>query len=216
MQFEGFSKSTLEFFMAIAFNNDAGFFDQNRSWYQRDVLEPLKVLCTELAPTVLKIDPQVDTRFTRDKSPYRDHMWISFRHAGQAISQSRSFYFALEPDSASWGMGFYRATPAQMKRVREHILAQSGQFMRIISRLDESRWALVGEDYKRLPEGTQDAPEKLLPWVRKKSFSITREVPITPMIFSRQLLDEVRADFMALAPLYQFVHRALGEGEAQQ
>ena len=74
----------------------------------------------DLAPDMLKIDPQMevrphkclsrihrDTRFSRDKSPYRDHLWFLFRRAGEPREKSLFYYFELGPDRLSWGMGFW-------------------------------------------------------------------------------------------------------------
>ena len=57
---------------------------------------PFEAFIQELAPAMLSIDPQMelrpyrcmarlrrDVRFTKDKSPFRDHLWVLFRHAGE-------------------------------------------------------------------------------------------------------------------------------------
>ncbi|MGI6004625.1 MAG: DUF2461 domain-containing protein [Christensenellales bacterium] len=228
MAFTGFTKRTIEFFMAIAFQNDAEFFNENRSWYKKEVQEPLKQLCAALSPTVLQIDPQVDTRpgrvvsrirrdtrFSRNKLPYRDHMWLSFRHSGVGIAQSCNYYFEIEPAGAGWGIGFYQATPAQMKLIRGHILARKNEFMRIIKKLDSDKFTLGGDDYKRLPKEAEDAPEALMPWLRKKSFYVHRDIALEPYVFTGGLADVLKADYEQLAPLYRFMRRALREGEEQ-
>ncbi len=92
MTFQGYTEDTRAFFMALRFNNNREFFLNNREWYLRSVREPSLALVEALAPAVEQIDPGIetrsqralarinrDTRFSRDKSPYRDHVWISFR-----------------------------------------------------------------------------------------------------------------------------------------
>ena len=80
--FQGYSNETIEFFLAIRFNNNRPFFLENRDWYLRAVREPSIALAEELAPVAEDIDPDLerrphrvvsrinrDIRFARDKSP---------------------------------------------------------------------------------------------------------------------------------------------------
>ena len=65
-----------------------------------------------------RIDPQMeirphkclarirrDTRFTKDKSPYRDHLWLLFRRAAEPREQSLNFWFELGPQNYGLGHG---------------------------------------------------------------------------------------------------------------
>ena len=54
--FTGFERGTFEFFMALGFNNNREFFHANHSWYERSVRDPLRELCMDLAPALLKLD----------------------------------------------------------------------------------------------------------------------------------------------------------------
>ena len=94
--FKGFTDQTFEFFMAIRFNNNRDFFQANRDWYQCAVREPCLALAEALIPVMEDVDPDLETRpwkavsrinryirFSRDKSPYRDYMWLGYRHPGR-------------------------------------------------------------------------------------------------------------------------------------
>ena len=107
--FQGYSQETFEFFMAIRFNNNRTFFHDNRDWYLRAVREPSLALSDALAPTVEDIDENLerrnhrvvsrinrDIRFSRDKSPYRDHVWLSFHRTDEEKGKSLSLYFDLQ------------------------------------------------------------------------------------------------------------------------
>ena len=91
--FNGFSPHSLAFFEALAGNNSKLWFDAHRAEYERYLLEPLKALVTDLAAPLLAIDPELviipavdktisriyrDTRFSRNKSPYKTCLWITF------------------------------------------------------------------------------------------------------------------------------------------
>ena len=83
------TEKTLDFLSENRQRNDRNRFHENKSAYMNDVLVPLIELVNELAPIMLEIDPCFetspkagktisriyrDTRFSRDKSLYRDTM----------------------------------------------------------------------------------------------------------------------------------------------
>ena len=88
-----FTTKTLDFLFENRVNNSKEWFDDHRFSYNEFVVKPLAGLVEELTPTMLKIDssfivePKIDrtisrirrdTRFSHDKSIYRDVQWISF------------------------------------------------------------------------------------------------------------------------------------------
>ena len=67
-----------------------------------NVKAPFEAFIQELAPAMLSIDPQMelrpyrcmarlrrDVRFTKDKSPFRDHLWVLFRLCGRTARGQR-------------------------------------------------------------------------------------------------------------------------------
>src|SRR4030043_86595 len=92
--FQGFSRKTFTFLRDLGRHNDKAWFEAHRAVYEEYVLQPLRDLVSDLADFMLGIDlsfevePVVgktisriyrDTRFSKDKSPFRDHMWIAFK-----------------------------------------------------------------------------------------------------------------------------------------
>ena len=113
--FQGYTDETFEFFMAIRFNNNADFFHSNHDWYLRAVREPSLALAEALAPTVEWLDDSLerrpnrvlarinrDIRFSHDKSPYRDYIWLAFRRPGEEKSVTLGVYFDLSDSGASY------------------------------------------------------------------------------------------------------------------
>ena len=116
--FQGFTDRTFEFFMAIKFNNNRQFFHENHAWYEEALRNPLRDLAADLAPVIETMDPALETRpekvvsrinrdirFSNDKSPYRDYMWLAFRRPG---------------DQRSFVHGIGRNFPQQLTRLRQH------------------------------------------------------------------------------------------------
>jgi len=120
--FQGFSPKTLTFLQEVHRNNSKTWFEQNRDTYVRYVLDPLQALVTDLSEGMLSIDPLLetrpavnktisrihrDTRFSKDKSLYRDCMWITFKRPSKEWKDAPAFFFELKPDGYRFGMGYY-------------------------------------------------------------------------------------------------------------
>lgn len=95
--FAGFTEETFSYFTAIRFCNNREFFQANHDWYVRAVREPLLDLADALGDTVRAIDPELETRpgrvlcrpnrdirYSRDKSVYRDYMFLKFRRPARS------------------------------------------------------------------------------------------------------------------------------------
>ena len=137
--FTGFPEETLRFFMDIRFHNNAEFFNENRERYRQEVTAPFYAFIEDLSPAMLKIDPGMeirpykclarirrDTRFSRDKSPYRDHLWLLFRRAAEPREMSLNFWFEYGLGTIGWGMGFWGAKAYTMELFRKEQVKSFG------------------------------------------------------------------------------------------
>ena len=215
MSFQGYSEDTRAFFMALRFNNNREFFAQNRDWYLRDVRAPSLDLAQALCGVIERIDPEMetrpqrvlarinrDTRFSRDKSPYRDHVWLSFRRPCEEKGKTPGFYLEIGAEDASFGMGFYALNRPLMNALRRQMRAAPEEIRAIWEAL-AGEFALHGETYKRLAV-PEEVPEILRPWYACKSFYLEKALPFSHAKSAR-LAEEIGAGFERLAPLYQYV-----------
>ncbi len=218
--FAGFSPEMLEFFLALRFNNNNEYFQENRARYEQAVQQPLRAFAEALAPTLSAIDGQFDvrpirvvsrirrdTRFSHNKDPFRDHMWLSWRYAGETIEQAMSFYWEITPETVRWGLGMYGEDKRMMDMVRRRIVAKPKELLAI--RKDAAlgqRFALCGNDYKRI-EVPGEVPDDLRPLYIKKGFYLqsVSQADDFPALYSGEILSRVQADFQRLVPLYNWL-----------
>lgn len=96
--FSGFSPQGIQFLADLAQNNDRAWFQPRKTDYERLLKEPLEAFCAALGERFrargipLLADPRRspfrvyrDTRFSRDKSPYKTHLGASFPWIETAI-----------------------------------------------------------------------------------------------------------------------------------
>lgn len=211
--FNGFTAESFEFMMAISFNNNREFFHDNHDWYMRSVRQPLLDLASELNETIEKIDPELerrpermvsrinrDIRFSKDKSPYRDYMWIGV-HKGENKGAIPGLYVDMSANHVGWGMGFWEDNRALCDAHRRVMRNDPSAFEELISPLKE-RFGFGLRCYKRmaLPEMI---PEALKDWYALRSFYAYREISPSGIALTPQLAQEVISDFELLTPLYR-------------
>lgn len=215
--FTGFTPATIAFLTELSAHNSRAWFEGQRERYQRDVVTPFRALVSDLSGAMLAIDDQLitlpavgktisrlhrDTRFSRDKSPYRSNVWIVFRRPAADWKVAPSFYFEISPESYSIGMGFYAAERATMAQLRAVIAAHPAAFRDAVAEID--KWFRVeGERYKRPPG--PPLPEDLASWGEWKSFYLVCNRPLDVRLYTAALADEVRDAFAACTPLYHFL-----------
>lgn len=217
--FSGFPEETIRFFLDLRFHNNAQFFHDEHDRYVREVQTPFYDFINALAPTMLDIDPQIevrphkclsrihrDTRFSKDKSPYRDHLWLSFRRAAEPREGSINYWFELGPEHVEWGLGMWDQNKPLTERFRRELAADPMRIAAIIDGCDLAghHMTLMDNFHKRL-EVPAHIPERLRPWYLIRSCYIPRTDPQMQWIYSERILKEVRRDFETLAPIYKLL-----------
>jgi uncharacterized protein (TIGR02453 family) len=226
--FSGFFPATHEFLLALAMNNSKPWFLDHKGEYTELLLDPMRQLVIELAPSMHAIDPEFETapevdktisriyrdiRFSKDKSPYRSNMWITFKRRNPDWKDSPAYYFEIFPDGYRYGMGYYSPSTDTMARFRKAIVAGKKLFVKAVSPL-ESVFTLQGEDYKKKPDAPADP--LIRTWYMKKYFYLARNSGIDDVLHSAGLVRELEKGFKLLAPLYRFLMSLKGEELAEK
>ena len=117
------TKETLDFLLENRLHDSRAWFEAHRADYERLVKRPMQDLCVALAPAAVAIDPLLitepkigkcisrifrDTRFSRDKSIFRDHMWCVFAREKKEHGSTMGLYFEISPAGFSYGISRVR------------------------------------------------------------------------------------------------------------
>jgi len=215
--FSGFSAQTAEFFLGLAVNNNKEYFQSHKDACNRYLIEPLIALAHDLESLMQRIDPEFetrpvqgkaiarlrrDTRFSKDKAPYRTNLWLGYRRQAEENARSLGFFFDVSAFDVTWGMGMYAPFRPLMEQVRKNILLNTREFTALIKQKGFSdRFVLEGEAYRRpvLREGSPEA----LDWCNRKYVAAVHAQPFDATAFSPALGQAVLTDFYQLAPLYR-------------
>lgn len=188
--------------------------DEHRTEYAAHVQQPFYAFIEALAPHMLKIDAAFetrphkclarihrDTRFSKDKSPYRDHLWLAFRKAARPKEGAPFYWFELSPETITWGLGVWGENRPMMDAMRSNMLAHPTDYLQLLSVARKAGFALGGADFKRLeiPPGLD---EGLKPLYIKKEVYFERISPKMAWAFEPGLVGRVAREFKQLKPLY--------------
>ncbi len=218
--FTGFSPTTFAFLRENRMRNSKDWFEKNKPTYESCVFTPLKALVTDLAPVMLAIDEQMevtpainktisriyrDTRFSKDKSLYREDIWISFKRRLKSDFRLPEFYFYATPQPYEYGMGYYTADKKAMDQFKEAIIAHPETFRQAIDFMHtpENPFVLRPEKYKKESHG--EMPAEFKEWALFKTFHFSCKKEFDDALFSSQLVGEMVAGYHLLGKLYRFL-----------
>ena len=228
--FTGFPEETLQFFIDLRFNNNKMYFEENRARYEEVVKAPFHAFIEELAPYMLKIDPQMevrpykclarihrDTRFSKDKSPYRDHLWLCFRRAAEPREGSVNFFFELTPRDVSWGFGTWGENKPLNEVLRRRIEADPKGMEGIIRSVDFAGHDLgfYGNTYKRMALPA-NVPDTMRPWYTLRDMYIGKTHTKLEWALESDIVQRVVKDFQELAPLYKMMRGCYNESQLSE
>lgn len=221
-----FSKGTLDFLFENRLRDSREWFLEHQAEYRALVREPLGQLVEDLSPAMLELDPEFitqaapgrtisrirrDTRFSRDPSLYRDHMWIIFKRGGKMHGTDHpGVYFEINQEGFSYGCGFYHASTAYMACLRERVLEGGREFQAAQKAfLGQQVFRMEGECFKRSRYGSRPPEEQL--WLERRNISFNADSGDFGLLFSPQLPEKLAQDLRLLFPVYRFLESTARE-----
>ena len=215
--FQGYTDGTFEFFMALRFNNNTDFFHANHDWYTRDLREPSLALAAALSDVIEEIDERLerrpnrvvsrinrDLRFSNDKTPYRDYLWLAFRPPHERYESTMCLWFDISArEGANYGMSFYDYSRPMMNALRRELTLRPSAFLDAWLPVS-AEFETHGANYKRMnvPDGL-DA--RLTRFYTAKDFWLRKHIEDESIVKSPALADEIIGGFRRLKPLYQYL-----------
>ena len=143
----------LDLLVVNRLNDSKEWYEEHKGEIRRLVIEPFFELITDLGQTMLSIDSEIviepkvdrtlsrvyrDTRFTKDKSRYRDCIWLYFRRDKNLYPGDPWFFFELRPYMAWWGCGRYTRDTSYVDATRKMIMDRDPLYLEAKRVVDDS------------------------------------------------------------------------------
>ena len=220
-RFPGFPPEALDFFRELRNNNQRDWFQPRKMLYEEQVKRPMRELVETLNRALAPFAPEYatdpdkavyriyrDTRFSPDKTPYKDHIAASFHRRSAGAQGEGGFYVAVSDKEAAIGGGVYAPGPETLLALRQHIAAKHEEMRRILraAAVRKLLGEMQGDKLSRVPKGfASDHPAADL--LRFKSFvlyvTLPPEVAATPEFYG-----EILKRFRAMTPFLKFLAAA--------
>jgi len=224
MDFKGFSRDTIAFLKNLRENNDKSWFDAHKEEYIEYLLTPFRKFVTTIGPHMHMIDPLLeispgigktisriyrDARFTKNKAPFKSSMWCTFKRPRKDWKDTPAFFVEVTAEFYRYGMGFFDVERPTMDKFRDYIDFDTDNFLKVVACFErQKKFTMLGDMYKRPLK--PDMPGKIYDWYQRREIYFMRTKKIDGLLFSSELVNEVVTDFIAIAPIYNYMWKIKG------
>lgn len=213
-----------DFLSDLSMNNRRDWFKENKPRYEAEVLDPAVALVSQLVEPFAKLAPMLvvnpkrhggsvmriykDTRFSKDKTPYKTSVGISFRHEADGTIHAPGVYLHLDPHASFLGVGCWRPERTALAAIRSAIETRAASWRRIVTgKRFGQHYTLAGDSLKTAPRGIpRDHPQ--LVDLRRIDFIGTATLEI-PEICAPDFTEKLQLQVKAARPFMTFLCDAL-------
>lgn len=221
--YPGFPAEGIEFLRQLKENNNREWFQARKSTYEKVVKQPMLDLIDALNGRLVQFAPDYvtepakalyriyrDTRFSKDKTPYKTNVAATFNLRGAKNMALAGYYFQISPENVGIGGGIYHPPPKELLAIRTWIADNWDESGKVIQ--NRKTEALMGEIYgdqlSRPPKGfAKDHPGEAV--LRRKSLIFYTELPPESAL-KPTIVEDIATRFEATTPLIHMLNRALG------
>ena len=215
-----FNADFFNFLKELKMNNKREWFTANKTRYIAIVRDPCLDFIRDFRPYLEKISRHYvadarpvggslfrihrDTRFSKDKSPYKTAAGIHFRHEMAKDAHAPGFYLHLEPGNVFVGAGIWKPEKETLQKIRQGIANNPKRWRSILSDKNfQKTHKLDGESLVRPPAGF-DPGHPLIEHIKRKDFISIAELS-EKSAGSRDFIDQFARLCQTSASLTKFL-----------
>lgn len=220
--FVGFPRETVEFYRVLAVNNSKTWFDAHKADFEKSVLTPARDFVFEMGKCLSEISPGViadprtdksifrpyrDTRFSKDKTPYKTHLGIFFWEGNRAKMECSGFYFHLEPPDLMLAAGIHCFSKVLLARYRDSVVhpTYGPRLAKAVKAVQKEKGFFVGGvHYKKTPRG-YDADHENAEFLLHNGLYAWCTTPIPDELHSRKIVSYALDRFKVMLPVHRWL-----------
>lgn len=223
-RYASFTPESVAFLTELRNNNNREWFKENKSRYEEQVLDvalnfiqSMHDPLAEIAPNFTAIPKRMggslmriyrDTRFSKDKTPYKTNIGIQFRHEQARDVHAPGYYLHIDPDQVFLGAGMWRPASDALRGIRERISDKPKEWERVRDDRKFSRhFSLGGESLSRPPRGFAK-DHIMIDDIKRKDFIAVKNMSHEDAL-SPRFQQKVETAFEAATPYMQFLCKAV-------
>ncbi len=221
MEYNGISRDTLFLLADNRFRNSKDFYEEHKEEIKAGIIIPLRQIAGIIGEDMIKLDPLMNTnpvrmvsrvrrdnRYTKDKSLYRDNLWVMFMRDKHKWQNYPCFWFEVTQETYNIGIGIFGDDRGVMDCLRKNIRENTDEFKKAVTKCEKTGALLYGDSYKRMPEG---CPRGMEPYYNKKHFGFIAFSGDLDDLANENIIDIIRGYYKAYSPLYTFLLKVADE-----
>lgn len=225
--FRAFSRETRTFLEDLAAHNRRDWYADHRDDYERYWLAPAQAFVAAMAPLLAAFSPGIhaeprvngsimrinrDTRFSKDKTPYKAALDFWFWEGAERRSSVSGFFVRLTPDSFAVGAGAHAFSPTRLKAFRAAVVdpITGAALAKTVRSIEASGLVIAGETGKRPPVGYTAPNDEAARFLRHTAFWTVEEVHPAAVAEEGAAIDHAMAEFRRMEPLHRWLVDSVG------
>ena len=220
--FAGFDKRTSKFLRGLGRNNSKAWFEAHRSDYEAHYLAPAIAFVEDMGERLVKIAPEVraeprvngsifrinrDVRFSKDKTPYKDHIDMRFWEGPDRKSAVSGFFLRIRSDRMEIGAGAHQFDRDLLAAYRSRVAGDraAGALSKVGAKVQRAGFPLQGESYKKLPKGVEPISEERDRLMRHSALWCSTAEPLPDEFGSRAFIGYCAAIWRKMLPVHRWL-----------
>ena len=221
--FSGFPAETQIFLRELRENNTREWFAENRARYEEVVKAPAVDWVAAMGARLVELDAEVvvdtrtngsgslmraarDTRFSKDKSPYKVNIAMLWWHGSGKKMQHPAFGMQVTPDDAGLMVGMFHFAKPMLEAYRQAVLDEDlGETLIAMADVVEAAGYQLSEShYKTVPRG-YDKDHPRVAWLRFNNLHAGTHDIDWATVSSPKLIDVCFEHFRKLVPILHWL-----------
>ena len=218
-----FTPASFDFLTKLEHNNNREWFKANQAEYELQVrtpalhfIEAMSGSVVDLSPRLTAVAkkvggslmrPQRDSRFSKDKTPYKLNVGIQFRHFQAKDVHAPGLYLHLANDSCFIAAGIWHPESKALNAIRHCIDENPKGYQKAIANLTAAGFELSGDSLSRPPRGF-DKSHPLIDELKRKDFIAIKDISLEQVCQS-DLVDFCAKQYQYTSALMHYLCFAL-------
>ncbi len=220
--FKGFPKGCVKFLAELKQNNSREWFAEHKADFENQVMAPAKDFVFEMGKRLKALsagivaDPRIngsifrpyrDTRFSKDKTPYKTHLGIFFWEGEREKMECPGYYFHLEPPYVMLGAGIHCFSKLLLTEYRDSVVhPKYGESLnKALKAIEGKSDYVIGlKHFKKTPRG-YDPQHKNAELLLYNGLTSAWSTRIPDELYTKAVIDYCFKRFKDMAPLQKWL-----------
>ncbi len=215
-----FTPAALRFLRGLARNNHRDWFNDRKPIYEAEVKQPMLAVIdaitaamAEFAPAHVRAPQSImmriyrDTRFAREKVPYKTHVSAWWARQGLEKTSGAGFYLQLSATQVVIAAGAYMPAPEQLLAMRRLLLEHAEEYRKLAKdrKLRTLFTEFDGNPLTRSPKGFP-AEHPAADLFRQRQWGFSAELPAESAL-APDFAANVARYFRVVSPVVELLNR---------